>query len=189
MKAFLVPIALSVAILALSCGQEGSGFDHHNTVENLTSFHAELQAAIRSGDTKRAAALTRDLLPDRGALQKAVRPDAREQLDTIANMLEPLAIEPDDRVARALAVPKLRTEIRVHAATTEQIAQYAPGTLAYDEFPGGAQRLAKTALRPGVTFYEVEITEPGKESGTKFHLFYWDGDQWAMLGPAWRVVE
>jgi hypothetical protein len=44
-------------------------------------------------------------------------------------------------------------------------------------------------LRPGVTFYEVEFLEPGKDAGMKYHLFYWDGKQWSMLGPVWRALE
>jgi len=23
----------------------------------------------------------------------------------------------------------------------------------------------------------------------KFHLFYWDGERWAMLGAAWRAIK
>ena len=23
----------------------------------------------------------------------------------------------------------------------------------------------------------------------KYHLFYWDGKQWSMLGPVWRVLD
>jgi hypothetical protein len=180
---------LLLVLAVTACGEDDSGFDHENSEDNLMSFHRELQDAIRRGDVRRAAALTRDLMPDRAALQKALRPDAREALDSIARMLEPLGTESDERVARALAVPEQRTEIRVHRATTEQIGAYLPGTPAYAEFPGGARRLAQTVLRPGTSFYEVEITEPGKDSGTKFHLFFWDGEQWAMLGPAWRVVQ
>ena len=30
---------------------------------------------------------------------------------------------------------------------------------------------------------------PGKDSGMKYHLIYWDGRQWMMLGPVWRVME
>lgn len=185
----LAPALIAAVLAALACSQDGSGFDHENSPDNLLAFHAEVKDAIRRGDTARAAELVRDLVPDKDALRRALRPGAQNQLDAIANMLEPLASESDDRVARALTVPPQRTEIRVHPATTEQIRDYDPGTLAYDEFPGGAQRLAETVLREGVTFYEVEITEPGKQSGTKFHLFFWDGQQWAMLGPAWRVVN
>lgn len=44
-------------------------------------------------------------------------------------------------------------------------------------------------LKPGLTFYEVEVTEPGKQMGTKFHMFFWDGSAWKMLGPAWRAFK
>ena len=40
-----------------------------------------------------------------------------------------------------------------------------------------------------MTFYEVEFLEPGKDAGMKYHLFYWDGKQWSMLGPVWRTLE
>jgi hypothetical protein len=40
-----------------------------------------------------------------------------------------------------------------------------------------------------MTFYEVEFVPPGKDLGMKFHLFYWDGSQWTMLGPVWRVIK
>jgi hypothetical protein len=44
-------------------------------------------------------------------------------------------------------------------------------------------------LRPGVTFYEVEFLQPGQPRGIKYHLFYWDGRRWAMLGPVWRSAR
>ena len=59
----------------------------------------------------------------------------------------------------------------------------------FRKFPGGARELAASALRPGLTFYEVEFLEPGKDLGMKFHLFAWDGERWAMLGPAWRALK
>jgi hypothetical protein len=40
-----------------------------------------------------------------------------------------------------------------------------------------------------MTFYEVELLEPGKEYGMKYHLFFWDGKQWTMLGPVWRELQ
>jgi hypothetical protein len=58
----------------------------------------------------------------------------------------------------------------------------------FAKFPGGAVKLAGQILRPGMTFYEVEFLEPGKDSGMKYHLFYWDGKQWTMLGPLWRAL-
>ena len=67
--------------------------------------------------------------------------------------------------------------------------RYREGSVAYKEFPGGTKRVAELALRPGVTFYEVEYLEPGKSAGMKYHLLYWDGKQWSMLGPVWRVLK
>ena len=64
----------------------------------------------------------------------------------------------------------------------DPVAAGSEGTPAFNEFPGGAKRLAETSLKPGATFYEVEITEPGKDSGMKYHLFFWDGARWRMLG-------
>jgi hypothetical protein len=40
-----------------------------------------------------------------------------------------------------------------------------------------------------MTFYEVGFLEPGKDYGVKYHLFYWDGRQWTMLGPLWRALQ
>ena len=55
--------------------------------------------------------------------------------------------------------------------------------------PAARKKLAEKLLKPGTTFYEVEVTEPGKDSGTKYHMFFWDGAQWRMMGPAWRVLR
>ena len=38
-------------------------------------------------------------------------------------------------------------------------------------------------------FYEVEYFMAGTDSGMKYHLIYWDGRQWTMLGPVWRVMK
>jgi hypothetical protein len=77
----------------------------------------------------------------------------------------------------------------VHASTTAELAKYQEGSTAFNHFPGGAQEMARRYLRDGMTFYEVEFFEPGKDKGMKYHLFFWDGKQWSMLGPIWRVVK
>jgi hypothetical protein len=79
--------------------------------------------------------------------------------------------------------------VKVHGATTEEIVTYAQGSVVYSEFPGGTRRIAERILRPGMTFYEIEFLEPGKEYGMKYHLLYWDGRQWTMLGPLWRALQ
>ena len=73
--------------------------------------------------------------------------------------------------------------------TVEDLAAYKEGTPAFNEFPGGAKDVADKALQPGTTYYEVEVAEPGKDIGTKVHMFFWDGQQWRMLGPIWRAFR
>jgi hypothetical protein len=38
-------------------------------------------------------------------------------------------------------------------------------------------------------FYEVEFVKPGEDMGMKYHLFFWDGARWKMLGPVWRSMR
>lgn len=45
-------------------------------------------------------------------------------------------------------------------AITEELILYAEGSVAFNEFPGGAQRVAKQMLRPKLVFYELETTLP-----------------------------
>jgi hypothetical protein len=40
-----------------------------------------------------------------------------------------------------------------------------------------------------MTFYEIELVEPGNDAGMKYHLFFHDGKNWKMLGPVWRVLR
>ena len=87
-----------------------------------------------------------------------------------------------------LAGPE-RTVVKVRGATTEGIRQNQEGSIAYENFPGGARQMAERILRPGVTFYEAEFLEPGQPRGIESHLFYWDGEQWSMLGPVWHVIQ
>ena len=82
-----------------------------------------------------------------------------------------------------------QTKIMVHAATTEQLAGKSAAPESLPEFPGGAIQAAKKGmLRPGMTFFEVEYLEPSKDVGIKYHLFFWNGDSWSMLGPVWRSI-
>ena len=68
---------------------------------------------------------------------------------------------------------------------TEELATNAGS----GEFPGGARRVAKAILKPQTTYYEVEFVKPGHSAGMKYHLFFWDGSAWCMLGPVWRRMK
>jgi hypothetical protein len=160
------------------------------TAEDLKKHMAALKAVITSGTSAEAAKMSMALLPDGARLKKALADGAPADAPTkIAAFFARFTKTPEQQ-ARLLFSPPERTEIQVHAATTEEIAKFAPSSVVSQEFPGGAKDLAANGvLRPGVTFYEVEFLEPGKTSGTKFHLFYHDGTGWAMLGPVWQALK
>lgn len=154
--------------------------------DDLMQAFVELQDAIRAKDTGKALELTHRFMPDESSLQQAVKDPA--VITKVMEMHARYTKAPDDRVALLFATDAARTKINVHAATTEQIAAYKEGSPAYDEFPGGAKEAANTVLQPGMTFYEVELVEPGKVRGMKYHLFFFDGKNWKMLGAVWRVL-
>jgi hypothetical protein len=183
-----------VAFAALAACDKGGGasglYKAENTPDNLKGLFETILKASESGDTKTAAALTRALIPDEAALKKALKDDA--PADFVKQTTEMAGKVPTDDAQVAGLIKRgkpERTEIQVHGATTEEIKAYANDSVAFKEFPGGAKRLAEQVLRPGVTFYEVEMVEPGKDAGMKYHMFYWDGAAWRMLGPAWRGLH
>jgi caspase domain-containing protein len=133
-------------------------------------------------DTRSAAALFASLIPNEERVRKALREDVPpETLQKILDMYKQFELPTEANVNR-LARPEQKI-VKAHGATTEEIARGFP------EFPGGTVEVAKQILRPGMTFYEVEFLEPGKELGKKFHLLYWDGNQWTILGAVWRALE
>jgi hypothetical protein len=183
--ALLLLLALSPVERAL---QDGA-FKHENTPDNLKQLFERLHRAITAGDDKSALALTNSVLPDEAALKKGLKdgvaPEAFAQaLDVFTKQL------PDEsRRAKLFRADPANTEVRVYAATTEEIVKYEKGSTAFMHFPMGAKKLAETVLRPGMTYHEVVLAKPGADAGMKFHLFYWAGDRWAMLGPLWRAIK
>jgi hypothetical protein len=180
-------VVAAVAAAALACGG-GSRFSQQNTPDNLKALLQTIRTTGAS-DQKAAAAMIKSLLPDGARLRKGLKDDV--PADTVQKILagyQRLASGEEAEMVRAFADPE-RTEVQVHGATTEQIRTYEDGSVAFKEFPGGARTLAERILKPGLTFYEAEYLKPGSDSGMKFHLFYWDGAQWTMLGPVWRFVQ
>lgn len=184
-------LCAAVALTAVACSKDGGGdaaadamYKQADTPDNLKGLLDTLVKASESGDTKKAAALTRNLIPDEAALKKALKDDATELLGKLVEMRKKMPAD-DAQLAKMMRRGEAdRTEINVHAATTEELA--AGNT---KEFPGGAVDAAKTVLRPGVKFYEVEFVKPGEGAGMKYHLFFWDGARWRMLGPVWRQMR
>ena len=132
-----------------------------------------LGASIAPTDAD-VAALTRD--DDGGpAFRKAFAEQLARQGDGLATALG----------AKLFHAPADRTEIRAYAATTEALAAQDP---APNEFPGGMARFAQRAARAGITWYVLEITEPGKDAGTKFSCFAWLEGRFVFLPKPWRGV-
>jgi hypothetical protein len=165
----------------------GAAFAH--TADSLKSAVQAIHKANAAGDAATAAKLTADLLPDEARIKKGAREDADAALVAAVVDMHKKITPPPDRFATIMQPTPKHTEVRVHAATTEEIVAYEKGSVAFNEFPGGAKKLAAGFLKPKTTWYEVEVVEPGRPKGTRFHLFFWDGAKWTMMGPAWRVLK
>lgn len=156
--------------------------------EGLKAFFEASHAACTAKDFAKGKQLVMSVIPGKDQLKKLFKEDAQGvDIDKLAEQFKELP--PSDEKAACVFAPEGRTEIKVYASSVEDLAAYKEGTPAFEEFPGGARKLAEKVLKPGNTFYEVEVTEPGRDTGTKYHMFFWDGGQWRMMGPAWRVLK
>jgi hypothetical protein len=162
-------------------------FRQENRPENLKALLETIHHLIYvKKDARSATALLVSLLPNEERVRKALRDDlAPETLRKILDIHKQFRLLATNINELAGMDQKM---VKVYGATTEEIAMNARGSVVFAEFPGGAVRMAEQILRPGMTFYEVEFLEPGKEYGMKYHLFFWDGRQWTMLGPVWRAL-
>lgn len=177
----LIPIAL------VACSKRGAPpIAATDGPDGLRALFARAQAACAAKDFATGAKIVASIMPTKDQLRAALIDDAQGAfVDQIADQAKELPSN-EEKTACLLSPPG-RTQIVVHRATTEEISAHVEGTPAAVEFPAGAQLIAPL-LRPRMAFYEVETVEPGKDRGTKFHMFFWDGAQWRMLGPAWRYL-
>lgn len=190
-------LCAAVALVAVACSKKDGGggassaesdalYKQADTPDNLKGLLDTIVKAGESGDTKKAGALTASLIADEAALKKALKDDAGDALKKLVEANKKFLAEPDKLGGMMKRGEADRTEIQVHGATTEEIAA---GAASAKEFPGGATDAAKAILRPGLKFYEVEFVKPGSDTGMKYHLFFWDGARWKMLGPVWRALK
>ena len=191
MKTLAVALSL-VALVACDKGKGkdggGAGIAEKDGADGLKAVFEASHAACAKKDFKAGKSIVMSLLPGKDQLKKIFKDDVADaKLDEITAQYK--EVPPDDAKVACLFAPPGRTDIKVHASSVEDLVAYKEGTPAFEEFPGGAKRLAETVLKPAQTFYEVEVTEPGKDTGTKFHMFFWDGAHWRMLGPAWRTFN
>lgn len=175
-------------LMGIAFAANGADFKYENKPENLKALLELVHQTVHvKKDNKGAAALFAGMIPTearaKAAFKDKIAPDVR---NAILDMHKKLSFKEDS--APKIARPT-QTVVKVHAAKTEEIIAYRAGGVAHKEFPGGTRRVAELALKPGITFYEVEYLEPGKDAGMKYHLIYWDGKRWSMMGPAWRVLK
>jgi hypothetical protein len=182
-----------VALVACDKGKGGGAgggatLAEKDGADGLKAVFQASQAACTKKDFKTGKAIVTSILPAQEQLKKIFKDDVTDaKLDEVTAGYKDLPAD-DEKVACIFSPPG-RTDIKVHASSVEDLVAYKEGTPSFEEFPGGARRLAETVLKPGQMFYEVEVTEPGKDTGTKFHMFFWDGAHWRMLGPAWRAFN
>ncbi len=188
----------AAAVLAVAGGCDKGGTDkagaaasivQKDGVDGLKALFEAAHRACTRKDFAKGRALTLSVIPGKDQLKKLFKDEV--PADQVAKLVSRFSeLPPTDEKAACVFYPgDGRTEIKVYASSVEDLAAYKQGTPAFDEFPGGARKLAEKSLKPGTTFYEVEVTQPGKDTGTKYHMFFWDGGQWRMMGPAWREIR
>ena len=62
------------------------------------------------------------------------------------------------------------TEVHVYLSTTEDLVKTEKGSVAFNQYPGGAKKAAPSVLWAGRTCCEVTLVKPGDPAGMKFHL-------------------
>jgi hypothetical protein len=192
-----VTLALAVAAFAFpACEKPDPGaaanalFKQSDTIDNLKALVEEILKAQESGDLERAAALTNNLVFDDALLVKIFKADAPKAFLTKQKLQLKRYPSIQSELANLIQRKKpARTQVNIHGATTEEIQAAVGGDAAATEAAKEFLLMPKDFadnLRPGMKFYELELVEPGKSGGTKYHMFFWDGSRWRMLGPAWR---
>ncbi len=188
-------LALLLALLAGGCGDapspapppSASAIAHPATLEELMR---SIVAAKNAGERQRFLALMRSLVPTRAELHQVLRPGPATEAFLAASKertVEDGLLEKEPPADKPL--PKTeRTEVVVHAATTEELAAYAEGTTAFLEFPGGMQRFAQRVAAPGRTWFVLEMVEPGKDLGTRISCFTRLGERFLLLAKPWRSL-
>jgi len=169
--------------------KEDTSFRQENRPENLKDFLESIHQAIYTKkDLKQAAVLYRSLFPDPDRIRKALKDNvSTDVIEKIMSIQREFGVPNEYNISEVAQADQ--TIVKVHGATTEEIALYQKDSIPFYEFPGRTKQVAERFLRPNMMFYEAEFVKSGAGSGIKYHLFYWDGKRWTMLGPVWRVLR
>jgi hypothetical protein len=158
--------------------------------EELRIVIESLRKALKKGDKTLSLNIGRGLLPTVKLARKAFRESVtKADFDKLAEFYKKTIPSDDASISRVLQVSSVYTELVLHQASGQQLRDYKVGSKAWYHFPGGCKRLAKSHLRSDLLFYEVEFRKPGSKRSIKYHLFFWNGQGWTMLGPVWRLFH
>jgi hypothetical protein len=158
--------------------------------EDLAQVVRGIIETQNAGDRQANLAKTRALIPTEAELKALLRPGAASE--AFLKAAQEITVEggaaAKEPPADKQPPPTDRTNVVVHAATTEAIAAYEKGTTAHGEFPGGMKRFAQELAAPGRTWYAVEMLAPGKEDGTRITCFTRLGTKWLLVPKPWRYM-
>lgn len=148
------------------------------TPEHLKRQMVLLGSQVRNSDTKAVAAFVREALPDAAGLKVALSSSASGQaVEKLAAFFDGLRAKPDADVAKIMEFPHTRTEVVVRPQTPEDLA------------PLVSRPEHLKLLQEGQAFYSVQFVDPKDPLNTRFHLFYWTGSGWQMLGMYWKILD
>ncbi len=152
----------------------------------LSRAFADARAA---GDAPKLLELTKAMLPTTEEMRKVLRggPD----VDAFLEQYKAERLRGDaNEVARELLKPKevAQTVVKIYSATTEELAAYAEGGVAYAEFPKGMQAFAERVAAPGRVWHTIEYLEPGQDSGMKFTAFTVVDGRVVFVHKPWKAL-
>lgn len=159
-----------------------------DTSSALKALFEELAAFAKAGDRDALARSGRTLLPTRDELRRVLRPGPETDTWLAAYKGPTAESPPPPSGAPSVETDTRRSEIHVHAATTEELVAYVRGSVAWKAFPGGMRRFAERIAAPGRTWYAVEAREPGKDSGTRLTCFTHVGARFVLVAKPWRAL-
>jgi hypothetical protein len=155
-------------------------------LEAASKAFADARAA---NDAPRLFELTKAMMPTTDEMRKVLR--VGPETDAFLEQYKAERIRGDaNEAAREILKPKeaSQTVVKVHSATTEELAAYENGSVAYAEFPGGMKRFAERVAAPGRVWHTIEYLEPGNDAGMKFTAFtVVDGRVFFVVKP-WRAL-
>ncbi|MGE0193452.1 MAG: hypothetical protein AB7T63_15590 [Planctomycetota bacterium] len=164
--------------------------DPKTRARDLAEIMTTIVAAQNANDGRTYLAAMHAFVPTRAEVRSLLREGPATE--TFLAALKDTTVEDglrDRRPPNAQQLPPTtRTEVTVHVATTEELAAYERGTVAFAEFPGGMKRFAREVAAPGRACYAVELREPGHDSGTRITAFADLGDRFVLVAKPWRAL-